>query len=427
MPVPNNITDTSTTPAANSPAGSETPSLIDDYLRTHASFIATLRDEATKRSFSVAAAGGTADAITATYTPAVTALTNGMTLLVRAALANTTTTPTFSPNGLAAATIVRHNNQALAVGDIAGAGHWLELQYDTTLAKWVLQNPARTDLATTAYVDGRPRSFVNKFINGAFRTNQRAHASGVALSAGVPSTGVGYGHDGFRAGAGGLTYTFTQSKGPTQITITAGSGIMVAEDADIEGGAYVLSWEGTAQARIGINGAAPSGSYAASPILIPAANAGETISAEFNAGTLGKIQLETGDTPTAFEWPDAQAQLDRCRRYLPALGPSSVGGNGVLAVGQCISANTAVIPVWFAVKPRIAPTGLIASNVSSLFLSDASYTGATVSTLSLYGATSNENAGLQAVIFASALVAGHATIMLSGAADVRVLFTGAEL
>ena len=30
-----------------------------------------------------------------------------------------------------------------AAGDIAGAGHWIELQYDSTLDKWVLLNPAK--------------------------------------------------------------------------------------------------------------------------------------------------------------------------------------------------------------------------------------------------------------------------------------------
>ena len=30
----------------------------------------------------------------------------------------------------------------MAAGDIAGAGHWIELQYDLTLDKWVLLNPA---------------------------------------------------------------------------------------------------------------------------------------------------------------------------------------------------------------------------------------------------------------------------------------------
>lgn len=44
MPVPSTINDLSTTAGANYPAGTESPSTIDDYLRAHASFIATLRD-----------------------------------------------------------------------------------------------------------------------------------------------------------------------------------------------------------------------------------------------------------------------------------------------------------------------------------------------------------------------------------------------
>ncbi|EEG08218.1 hypothetical protein [Pseudogulbenkiania ferrooxidans] len=89
-------------------------------------------------------AGGAADAITASYTPAITALTNGMSLFVRAASANTTTTPTFTPNNgtIAAKTIVKGAGSALAAGDIAGVGHWIELQYDQALDKWVLLNPA---------------------------------------------------------------------------------------------------------------------------------------------------------------------------------------------------------------------------------------------------------------------------------------------
>lgn len=97
-----------------------------------------------KNSFNSAIAAGTADAITASYTPSVAALTNGLSLFVRATAANTSTTPTFTPNNgvVTAKAIVKGNNLALVAGDIAGAGHWLELQYDSTLDKWVLQNPA---------------------------------------------------------------------------------------------------------------------------------------------------------------------------------------------------------------------------------------------------------------------------------------------
>lgn len=44
MPVPSTINDLSTTAGANYPAGTESPSTIDDYLRAHASFLAALRD-----------------------------------------------------------------------------------------------------------------------------------------------------------------------------------------------------------------------------------------------------------------------------------------------------------------------------------------------------------------------------------------------
>lgn len=97
-----------------------------------------------KNSFNSAIAAGTADAITASYTPAVAALTNGLSLYVRAGSANATTTPTFTPNSgtIAAKAIVKGNGQALAKSDIAGGGHWIELQYDASLDKWVLLNPA---------------------------------------------------------------------------------------------------------------------------------------------------------------------------------------------------------------------------------------------------------------------------------------------
>lgn len=97
-----------------------------------------------------ATAGGTVDALTATFAPAISALPaapNTLSLMVRAGGANTSTTPTFAPDGLAAKTIVKGANQALAAGDIAGAGHWLHLDYDPTLDKWVLQNPNPSNFA----------------------------------------------------------------------------------------------------------------------------------------------------------------------------------------------------------------------------------------------------------------------------------------
>lgn len=109
---------------------------------TPAQIAAYLSDAIEAGAQNVAIAGGVADALTATYTPAKTAFSTGETFLIRASTANLTATPTLTVDALPAKTIVKGSNGALAAGDIAGAGHWLELQYDSTLDKLVLQNPA---------------------------------------------------------------------------------------------------------------------------------------------------------------------------------------------------------------------------------------------------------------------------------------------
>lgn len=93
-------------------------------------------------SLLIAEAGGTNDALTASFTPVIGALKNGMMVHVRAADSNKTRTPTFRVDETQAKAVVKGNNLSLAEGDIAGAGHWLEMQYDEALDKWVLQNPA---------------------------------------------------------------------------------------------------------------------------------------------------------------------------------------------------------------------------------------------------------------------------------------------
>ena len=89
-------------------------------------------------------AGGTADAITATYSPSTGAPVDGQEYLVRAGAANTTSTPTFSPDGNTARTIVKYGNAALVAGDIAGDGHELVLKYRSSDTKYELLNPAVT-------------------------------------------------------------------------------------------------------------------------------------------------------------------------------------------------------------------------------------------------------------------------------------------
>lgn len=81
------------------------------------------------------AAAGTADALTATYSPALTALVDGQLCFVRAASANATTTPSFSPNGLTAHPITRSGGVAVVPGEWA-ANQELALRYNLASTRW---------------------------------------------------------------------------------------------------------------------------------------------------------------------------------------------------------------------------------------------------------------------------------------------------
>jgi hypothetical protein len=87
-----------------------------------------------------AVATGLADAITAAYGAPNTSLPDGLLLAFRALHANSTTTPTFAPDGLPAHTVVKRYSTALAAGDIVLGGEYL-LRYNLTNTRWVLLNP----------------------------------------------------------------------------------------------------------------------------------------------------------------------------------------------------------------------------------------------------------------------------------------------
>lgn len=96
-----------------------------------------------KSAVNWAAAGGTSDAITATYAPAVTALTDGMLLGVRIASANTTATPTFAPNGLTARTITKNGGLALVASDLRATAEPI-LRYNLASTRWEIVGTAAT-------------------------------------------------------------------------------------------------------------------------------------------------------------------------------------------------------------------------------------------------------------------------------------------
>lgn len=98
-----------------------------------------------------ASATGTVDVITATYSPAPTLVDKKILFLV-ASGANTSTTPTFSPNGLTAHTITKLGGSPLVAGDIAGANFVAILVYNLANTRWELLNPKVSFTPTLAQV-----------------------------------------------------------------------------------------------------------------------------------------------------------------------------------------------------------------------------------------------------------------------------------
>lgn len=145
-------------------------------------------------------------------------------------------------------------------------------------------------------------AFKNRLINAQLLINQRGVSGTVSLSAGA------YGHDRFKAGASGCTYTFSTTNNVTTLTISAGSLQQVIEGLNLESGTYTLSWTGTAQGKIG------AGSYGASGIT-GSITGGTNTTIEFNTGTLSLPQLEVGSTATSFDYRPYTTEFQLAQRY----------------------------------------------------------------------------------------------------------------
>lgn len=176
--------------------------------------------------------------------------------------------------------------------------------------------------------------FRNAIINGNFGINQRGVSGTVSLAAGA------YGHDRWKAGASGCTYTFATSENVTTITISAGSLIQVVEGLNLMTGTYSLSWQGTAQGKIG------AGSYGNSGIT-GAVTGGTNLNIEFGTGTLSLVQLEKGSVATPFEFRSIGQELQLAQRYYET-------GRGF--AGSRSGDNVCTASVNFKVTKRATPT-----------------------------------------------------------------------
>ena len=177
----------------------------------------------------------------------------------------------------------------------------------------------------------------NKIINGAFMVNQRDYVSGAATTVGQ------YTLDRWKVtGTGGIAFTTVNNK--TTLTIPVGQTIQqVIEGLNLQSGNYVLSWEGTAQGRIG------SSSYGNSGVVTATIIGGTDTTIEFGEGTVSNVQLELGTVASPFEHRPYGIELLLCQRYYERII------NGDLAGGAFSSTNL-FASLRYNVEKRATPT-----------------------------------------------------------------------
>lgn len=206
--------------------------------------------------------------------------------------------------------------------------------------------PTRVDVQTGAIPT---QGFKNVLINGNFAINQGGVSGTVTLAAGA------YGHDQWKAGSGGCTYTFATVAGVTTLTISSGTLVQPIEGSSLATGTYTLSWGGTAQGRIG------AGTFSTSGVT-GSVTGGTDLNIEFGTGTLSKPQLEAGTNATPFDLRPVAYELALCQRYYETSGGqyayTNPGDNGV--VGQYLT-------IMFSVPKRVFPTvtrSIVSGNVT---------------------------------------------------------------
>jgi hypothetical protein len=145
-----------------------------------------------------ATTGGSVTAYTATFTPTLTALINGVRVCVKWNGTNTTATPTFQADSTTAKTMVKLGGAALGVGDLV-TDQVNGLVYDSTLDKWVVQGMVsavasrvavrQTVLTCSVASTGLPQFLTYSGQNISFQNTSTSAPVRMAFGAGSDSNG----------------------------------------------------------------------------------------------------------------------------------------------------------------------------------------------------------------------------------------------
>jgi hypothetical protein len=263
-----------------------------------------------------AAAGGTANAITATFSPAIT-LADKTIVAVVAGAANSTTTPTFAPNGLTAHTITKNGNSALVAGDIAAAGHVILLEYNLAGTRWELLNPAvsgggSSSLTATyiGYGDG------SNALTGSAELTYNATNKAFGLSA-SRNNDVDIGVVNTNSGTGASAVVFAQNDGGSNVAFYklgsnyTTSGLLAANEGFVYNNTAALLFTNSASADF-------IWSYGGTAATNEVARLGAgTFSLGVAGTTVGKVQLNNATSGSVTIQPTTGA-LGSATLTLPA-------------------------------------------------------------------------------------------------------------
>lgn len=161
-----------------------------------------------------AAAGGTANAITATFSPNITALTDGLRVRVTGLSANTATNPTLAAGATAATVIKDYAGSNLAVAAIPPEA---DLVYSSAYSAWLLQNTGRTPAWVPA---GIVAYFANSTAPAGWLKCNGAAVSRTTYAALFSAFGTTYG-----VGDGATTFNLPDLRGDFLRSLDDGRGL----------------------------------------------------------------------------------------------------------------------------------------------------------------------------------------------------------